>query len=100
MLNCSKENRESTKIKIPKMSWDNHCQNLDISPIQGWTLLETRQVGTIIVGMFEGRWKLESYHWSWNNRMIFMRISIQLEKDLSNFIFEFPSLNCRNSRFF
>lgn len=74
MLNCSKENRESTKIKIPKMSWDNHCQNLDISPIQGLHIVGKRQVETIHV--------------------------VQLQKELSNFIFEIPSLNCRNSRFF
>ena len=44
MLNCSKENRESTKIKIPKMRWDIHCQNLDIRPIhKACTLFENRQ---------------------------------------------------------
>ena len=57
MLNCSKENRESTKIKIPKMSWDNHCQNLDISPIQGLHIVGKRQIETTHVGSFEGRRK-------------------------------------------
>ena len=44
MLNCSKENRESTKIKIPKMRWDIHCQYFDIRPIhKACTLIENRQ---------------------------------------------------------
>lgn len=89
MLNCSKENRESTKIKIPKMRWDIHCQNLDIRPInKACTLLENRQErlywneGSSKVSVLVGKFSI----------MLQRIYTILKWENLSNFIWDFPTL--------